>query len=237
MGWPKILVFTPTYAGKDYCLDKFIQNCKKFTYPNFEHIFLDNTNDQGVYYNKLCRKLKPLGIRVYRILRGNTAREALARAQNKAREIFLEGNYDYLMSLESDIFPASNIMEALIWANKDIVTGLYLIGDKEKGRTVCVTVPWKNEKTGTMGTQLLPAEDVPQYVNQGLKRVSAGGMGCCLMSRYVVEKIGFTYIPGHEAHSDVFFFNKAMRLGYETWVDTNLTCAHLNSSWDLVADR
>jgi len=237
MKWPKILVFTPTYVGKDYCLEKFIQNCKNLTYPNFEHIFLDNSNDQGVYYNKLCRKLKPLGIKVFRVQRGNSSREALARAQNKAREVFLAGNYEYLMSLESDIFPASNIMEALVWDNKDVVTGLYLIGEKEKVQTVCVTIPWENEKTGTMGTQVVDPKDIGKWFRQGLKRCSAGGMGCCLMSRYVVEKIPFTYIPGHSAHSDVFFFNTANQLGFEVYVDTHLTCGHLNSSWDLVTER
>jgi glycosyltransferase involved in cell wall biosynthesis len=236
MSWPKILVFTATYAGKDYCLDKFIENCKKFTYPNFEHIFIDNTNDQGRYFIKLKRKLNPLGIKVYRTQRGNSSREALAHSQNKARELFLEGDYDYLMSLESDIFPGSNIMEALVWDNKDIVTGLYTIGEKNI-KTLCLFLPWKNEKTDTMGTRMLRQEEIKDYMNNGLKQVSAGGMGCCLISRYILEKIGFTYIPGHPAHSDVFFFNDAQRLKYEVWVDTNLLCAHLNSSWDLVADR
>ncbi len=236
MNWPKILIFTVTYSGKDYCLDKFITNCKKFTYSNFEHIFIDNTDDQGVYYNKLCRKLKPLGIKVFRVQRGNTSREAIARAQNRAREYFLEGKYDYFMSLESDIFPASNIMEGLLWDNKDIVTGLYLIGDG-KVKVPCVFQPWKNEKTGTSGTRLLEGKEIMPFVNGGLQRVAAGGMGCCLMSRYVVEKIAFTYIPGHEGHSDIFFFNNALRLGYQIWVDANLKCAHLNSSWEDVKDR
>lgn len=236
MSWPKILIFTATYAGKDYCLDRFIENCKKFTYPNFEHIFIDNSNDEGRYFIKLKRKLEPLGIRVYRVQRGNSSREALAHSQNKAREIFLEGDYDALLSLESDIFPAHNIMEALVWDNKDIVTGLYLIGDGET-KIPCVFLPWVNEKTGTGGTRMLQPKEVPEYINKGLKRVSAGGMGCCLISRYILKDMGFTYIPGHEGHSDIFFFNKAQRLGYEVWCDTNLVCAHLNSSWDLVTDR
>jgi glycosyltransferase involved in cell wall biosynthesis len=238
MRWPKILVFTATYEGKDYCLDEFIKNIQNFTYPNYEHIVIDNSNDNGRYFSKLKKKLNPLGIKVYRTQRGNTSREALARAQNRAREIFLNGDYDYFLSLESDIFPASNIMEALVWDNKDIVTGLYLIGDNDKGtRLPCITLPWKNPETGTMGSRLITHEQVPEYFQKGLKIVAAGGMGCCLIDREVLERIGFTYIPGHRAHSDVFFFNKAARLGYKVWVDTNLFCGHKNSDWSKVKDR
>lgn len=238
MKWPKILVFTPTYRGKDYCLDEFLENCKGFTYPNYDHIFIDNSIDELRYFTKLKRKLQGTAITPYHVKRGNSSREALARAQNKAREIFLAGDYDYMLSLESDIFPGFNIMEALVWDNLDIVTGLYLIGDAKEGtRWPCITIPWKNPATNTMGTQLLPREEWQNYFKQGLKEVAAGGMGCCLMSREVLEKLPFTYIPGHSAHSDVFFFQKAARLGYTVWCDTNLTCKHLNSSWDLVKDR
>jgi len=238
MKWPKILLFTPIYKDKDYCLTEFIDNCKGFTYPNYEHIVIYNSNDGLRYFRKLKRNLEPLGIKVYHVERGNTSREALARAQNKAREICLEGNYDYMMSLESDIFPGFNIMEALVWDNKDIVTGLYLIGDKEKGtRWPCITIPWKNPNTGTMGTQLVPREEWDNYVNKGLKKVSAGGMGCCLIDREVLAQVGFTYIPGHRAPSDVFFFLDAQKLGYDVWIDTNLFCNHNNSDWGQVLDR
>lgn len=238
MRWPKILVFTPIYHAKDYCLSEFLDNCAGFTYPNYEHIIIDNSNDGLRYYRKLKRKCEPYGIKVYHVNRGNTSREGLARAQNKAREIMLEGDYDYLMSLESDIFPGFNIMEALVWDNKEVVTGLYLIGDKKDGtRWPCITVNWQNPNTGTMGSQLLPRDEWDDYVNKGLKKVTAGGMGCCLMDREVIEKVAFTYIPGHRAHSDVFFFMDAQRLGYNVWVDTNLFCNHKNSDWSKVSDR
>lgn len=236
MKWPKILVFTPIYSAKDYCLNEFLDNCAGFTYPNYKHIIIDNSTDLK-YFAKLKRKV-PKHIEVLHVKRGNSSREALARAQNKARDIFLAGDYDYLFSLESDIFPGFNIMEALVWDNLDIITGLYLIGDKDKGtRWPCITVPWFNEKTQTWGSQLLPRDQWQDYVKQGIKPVAAGGMGCCLMSREVLEKLAFTYIPGHPAHSDVFFFMKAKRLGYGVYVDTNLFCNHKNSDWSKVKDR
>ena len=238
MRLPKVLVFTPIYADKDYCLDEFIENIQKFTYENREHIVIDNSNDGGKYTEKLKDKLEPLGIKVYHVERGKNSREALARSQNLARKIFLEGNYTYLMSLESDIFPKPNITDALVLDNLDVVTGLYMIGFREKGtRWPCITVSWKNPKTGTYGSRLLKKEEFMDYINKGLKNVFAGGMGCCLMHRDVVEKVPFTYIIGHNGHSDVFWFDDARRAGYPVFVDTDLLCDHKNSDWTKVKDR
>ena len=238
MSLPKVLIFTITYSGKDYCLDEFIENTQKFSYDNKEHIFIDNSDDGGKYAEELKQKLEPLGIKVYHVERGNTSREALARSQNFARKIFLNGNWDYLMSLESDIFPKYNVIEALLLHGLDVVTGLYMIGFKEKGtRWPCITKYAKNPKTGTYGSRLLRKEEFMDYINKGLKDVAAGGMGCCLMYRSVVEKVPFTYIPGLRPHSDVFWFNDVRRLGVPVFVDTDVLCDHKNSDWKDVADR
>jgi cellulose synthase/poly-beta-1,6-N-acetylglucosamine synthase-like glycosyltransferase len=234
---PKVLIFTPTYSGKDYCLDEFLENCKKFTYSNKEHIIVDNTEDDGQYFEKLKAKAEPQGIKVFRVSRGNNSREALARAQNFGRKYFLEGDYDYFLSLESDIFPGYNIIDALVLHGLDIVTGLYLIGNVEQMTArPCITVLRENKQTGTMGTRLLEPEEFSEYINQGVKEVQAGGMGCCLIYRDVLENIAFTYVPGLKKHSDVYFFNDARKLGYLVCVDTTLACKHLNSDWTQVKD-
>jgi cellulose synthase/poly-beta-1,6-N-acetylglucosamine synthase-like glycosyltransferase len=238
MRLPRVLVFTPIYAAKDYCLDEFIENIQKITYKHYKHIVIDNTDDDGVYFEELKTKFNPLGIDVYHTKRGNSSREALARSQNLARKIFLEGNYDYLMSLESDIFPKPNIIDALVSHNLDIVTALYMIGfEHDDTRTPCITLDWKNKETGTCGSRLIEPEQFIDYINQGVKDVMAGGMGCCLMYRKVVEKVKFTYLPGHNAHSDVFWFNDVKRLGYIVAVDTDILVEHKNSDWTKVADR
>ncbi len=219
-------------------MEEWADNVDKFTYKHVDKIIIDNTNDGGKYYESLKERMEPRGFSVYRVERGNTTREALARAQNLARKLFLEGDYDYLFSLESDIFPKPNILDALVSHNLDIVTGLYMIGNKEDGtRMPCITIPDYKEDKGTWGTRLLYPEEYMEYMNKGPKQVAAGGMGCCLMYRKVLEQLGFTYIPGNRAHSDVFFFLNAQKRGYFCIVDTDLLCGHQNSDWSLVEDR
>jgi len=235
---PKVLIFTITYSGKDYCLDAFIENAKKFTYPNKHHIIIDNSDDGGVYYKKLKEKLEPQGFEVFRTERGNSSREALARSQNFARKIALEEKYPYIFSLESDIIPKPNVIEALMVHSLDMVCGLYMIGDPKGGiRIPCVTLYQKNEKTGTMGTRRLFVEELEDYIYQGLKVVASAGLGCSLMYTKILEDVKFTYIPGLKSHSDVFFAVDINRKKIPIIVDTDIVCDHLNSSWDLVKDR
>ena len=42
---PKILIGIPTYEGKNYCLDAFMNNVNNFTYPksNIEIFVADNS--------------------------------------------------------------------------------------------------------------------------------------------------------------------------------------------------
>lgn len=230
----KVLIFTPTYEGKDYCLTEFLESAKKLkeNYPNSRHIFIDNSVTPEYYL-----KLVGLGLDAHRVRRGNNSRESLARAQNYARKIALEEGYDYMFSLESDIFAPPETLKTLVMTGKDIVTGLYYIGDKSKIRVPCITVSKFNEQINAWGTRLLTMEEWPEYKNKGLKECQAGGMGCCLMHRRVLEKITFTYDPRFTGHSDIYFFNTVKTLGFKTFVHTDIFCEHENSSWKEVKDR
>ena len=233
---PKTLIFTITYSGKDYCLDEFIENAQKINYPNYKHIMIDNTADGGVYYNKIKEKLEPLGIEVYRTERGNNSREALARSQNFARDYALENNYDYMFSLESDIFPPHDIIQNLIGSGKRVITGLYFIGTKNL-KVPCITLLKFNNTLGAWGTRLLAVDEFNAYIRNGVKQVAAGGFGCCLIERAVFEKIEFYYDSRLSGHSDVYFFNDCFRNKIYVYVDTDIVCEHKNSEWSDVEDR
>ena len=234
MSLPKVLIFTITYDQKDYCLKDFIESSNKLTYPNKRHIYIDNTDDGGKYY----QRLKKLDLEVYRVERGNNSREALARSQNFARDMAIKEGYDYLFSLESDIFPPTNIIQKLMSSGKNVITGLYFIGQKQfKGLIPCITLPQWSETLKAFGTRLLSPEEFPEYRNQGIKRVAAGGFGCALIHKDVFKKIRFNYDPRFKGHSDIYFFNDLFRGNIPAFVDTDVICDHKNSDWLDVKDR
>jgi GT2 family glycosyltransferase len=250
MKLPKILMFTPTYAGKDYCFDKFVENVGKFTYPNIKHIIIDNSPDDN-YYKTLKERLVKSSIEVYHVDRGGSSREAIARAQNFARKMALEGEYDYMFSLESDIFPDYNIIERLLIHCKKVVTGLYLIGTEDKKLKVpCITVFDYKPEIGMFGSRLIGVKEDPNtkkkfldekeimdFLEPGLKEVAAGGMGVCLFHKDVFTKIPFMYEPKMNGHSDIFWFNECFRNQFRVFVDTGAYCEHEYSAWSKVTDR
>lgn len=229
---PKVLVFTPVYEKKDYCFDKFMSNAKKLTYPNFDHIIIDNSKTKD-YYTSLKRR----GYKnVYHIERGNNTREALARAENFARKKAIEGGYDYLFSLESDILCPPEIIETLMSHRKKVVTGLYMIG--VNGVSIpCITVPEFSDKLQALGTRLLKREEIPKYQNAGLAQVHTGGLGCALIHRDIFTKYVFRYDPRYQSHSDVYFFSDLWNDQVPIYVDTDMYCDHDNSDWALVEDK
>jgi len=249
MKWPKILVVTPIYEAKDYSLDKFLKNAEKIDYPNYDHVLIDNSANTN-YWRSIKGKCAKRGIKVYHVRRGKTSREALTRAQNKGRDLFLEGDYDYFLSLESDIFPPKNALKKLVMWGERVVSAAYLIGHGDK-KLPCATVFHFKEDLGVMGTRLIGVKDHPdkpgkkyidndelnEFCEPGLRHVAAAGMGCCLIARSVLEKIRFMYEPGLQGHSDIYFFNDCVRNKIPAFVDTHIWCYHDNSDWNDVEDR
>jgi len=229
----KVLLYTPIYSGKDYCLKEFMENCDKFNYPDFDHIYVDNSKDK-----RYLSKLKTLGLEAYHVERGNNTRESLTRSQNCARKIGIDEGYDFILSLESDIFPPKDFIQKLIMSGKQVITGLYMIGDKSKGqRHPCITLKKWNEVLQAFGTRLLTVEEANNLPKEGLMQVEAGGMGCCLIRRNVFTKYPFWYEPRLQGHSDIFFFNDMHNNNIPVWVDLSLFCEHDNKPWSEVEDR
>ncbi len=232
---PKVLIFTAIYEAKDYCLDAFLENAKKLTYTNYEHIIVDNSSTDK-YYLELKERLKDTNIKVFHVERGNNTREALTRAQNFGRRYTLENGFKYMFSLESDIFPPKDAIENLIRYAVPVITGRYDIGTPRM-KLPCITIKEYSKKLNAWGTRLLTPDEVPRYTNKGLVKVQAGGMGCALIHKRILNKIKFTYDPRFQGHSDIYFFNACFNKKIPVFVNTSLYCEHDNSDWSKVEKR
>jgi hypothetical protein len=247
----KLLIITPFYEGKLYCFKEFMDNLYGLSYQNWDHLVIDNTADES-FHKRLAEEYKDYNKTQFMYARrGKTTREALARAQRLGRDICLKGDYTHMLSLECDIFPHKDAIQRLAFNMKRVVTGVYLIGTEDTFRIPCITVFTTCEETGVLGTRLVgvkPHPEVPgkkyidydevkEMLEPGLKRVAAGGMGCCLIHRSVLEKIPFMYEAGLDGHSDIYFFNQCFREDIDVYVDTRVICRHDNSDWRLVKDR
>jgi hypothetical protein len=232
--YSRVLVAMPTADKKDYCVEKFIKQIKTFTYPNYDIFVLDNSKDPN--HVKLFWKN---GIKAQHEPIKGDFREELARHQNIIRNYFLNGNYDYLLMIESDVFTGECIIENLVsYADvysASLVTATYEIRKKEN--VLCLTatsdsrrvrsekIMPRNAGYSLMGQGCLPLRQMSTDVDY---KITATGIGCTLFSREVLEEIPFRVdlTLNKNAFSDTFYFTDAQKKGYEVLINSDLVLHH-----------
>jgi hypothetical protein len=235
---PKVLIFSPTYEGKEYCRKKFIDNINKINYPNKEFIMIDNSETTNYY-----ELLKSEGVPVHRTPRGNNSREALAAAQNYAVRYAINHNFDYVLSIESDLFPPKDIVQRLLRHWKPVVGALYYLGGyydevakKQVPKIPCVFIT-KNDGSG--GTRFITREEHELLEKVGgIHRAHGMGVGCTLIDINVAKKYSFFCDNRFDnKHSDVYFYMKLWNDRIPVYVDYDTVVEHQPSPWSNVSDR
>lgn len=200
---PKILIGTITSDQKDYCLEDFLRQYKKLTYPNIDIIVADNSKKKSH-----ARILKKYGIKVlYRPKRYNeTFWEAMLRCENAIRDYFLSRDYDYLFKLESDVFIPYNSIELLLSADRSVIGISYFLG--------------QSYYSYLLEQEWCPLYDIDRYFlkmqsnmksflnfDGNLKPANQKGFGALLIKRWVIEKIPFRLDQNKTEYCDTWFYN------------------------------
>lgn len=235
-----MLVGTPIYNAKEYCREAFVKNVQTLNYPNFHWVLVDNSRKPS-YYHKL-RRLYPG--HVARVPRGNNSRDALANAQEFLRKKALEQDYDYLLMLESDIFPPKDVIQRLMNHGQPVVGAIYKIGNTQTGEERLCIFKTTMKEAG-LGTELINHDEQEDYFHKGLKQVHGMGVGCTLIDKSILARYPFWYSTaddiriregGAMKHSDVYFYLDLHNDGRKVYADTDVFCHHEYSDWTKVAD-
>lgn len=242
---PKILVGCPTFEGKAYCLEKYADRVKNLSYENYDIFLVDNSKT-----DKYAKKIKKLGIDAARTGRKRRARETIVVARNLLRKKMLDEGYDYFLSLEQDVIPPADVIEALMEHKKDIVGGLYcnfvtdnfgitqmkplvymavskeefeqLKGEKFKGTEIQKKIlSGKITKPEQIHSQL----SLEHVKEPRLMEVLFTGLGCILISRKVLEKVKFDWAK--DSFDDAKFAEDARKAGFKVYIDTRVRCDHI----------
>ena len=134
-------------------------------------------------------------------------------------------NYDYLLSVDSDIVIPKDALVKMLAADKDIVSGLYIqrIPDTHTLEVYMV------DSTG--GLSNIPYELLKPY--NGLAEIAGCGFGCCLVKGEVFRTMEYPHFYYQSAldhkdtiSEDIYFCKKARDLNFKVWVDTTIVCDH-----------
>ena len=217
----KVLVACPTADVKEYCFSDWVNNAQNLTYPNYDVHVVDNSDNRDFYekWREIVSmsRVSPLNY--------DSVKQVMAKSHDECRKKALEGGYDYLLHLESDIFPPNDIIEQLLNSNKKIIGATYHIGVGEDSELMVQKMEnFGNELRETFG---LDKGDL-SFVDGKVKKVFSCGIGCILIHKSVLKKFKFRYEKGATVHPDSFFFFDMDAIGETVYVDTNIYCKHEN---------
>ena len=237
--FPKVLVAAPQASAKKYCFERFIDNVMQFTYPNFDVKLFDNTNDNGdftAYMNGYVQnnhgknaRFEALNSVQMHKMKSDSVIERMARSHNDCRDFTLRLKYDYLLHLETDLFPPHDIIEQLFFHTKPIVSALYYVdnGIYRKPmiqRSVMLAPRFLTSKN------FMANEDLC-FCDGSVKKVAHAGLGCILISKLVLEKVKFRHIDGLNNHPDTYFAEDCAQQKMPIYLDTSIVVEHENSPW------
>ena len=223
---PKILVAAPQADVKNYCFEEWLRNIRQFSYPQSQiDIFLaDNSHTtENVDY------IKSMGVKCVHIpKKGRGIIEVMAECHQACLDYAKENDYDYLLHLETDIFPKHNILEELMTYKKPVVCGLYSIFDGAYREPMLRLIEKFN--AGYMRAYGISGS-IALYIDGKLLKVFSGALGCTLINKEVFDKIKFRSVENEHQFPDTWFANDMYAQGIPIYVSTKSQCKHYNKSW------
>jgi FkbM family methyltransferase len=141
-------------------------------------------------------------------------------------------NYDYLLSIDSDIVLPKDALTKMLAADKDIISGLYI-----------QRIPNTHTLEVYMDTPNGGCTNIPYELikDRGIVEIAACGMGAALIKSEVFRKMTYPHFVYKEAltmrdtvSEDVYFCRKARETGFTVWADSSIKCDHKGNNFFVV---
>tara|TARA_E500000318_G_C3487295_1_gene182876 strand:+ start:125 stop:832 length:708 start_codon:yes stop_codon:yes gene_type:complete len=223
---PRILIASPQADIKNYCFLDWLINLNRFTYDKscIDLYLVDNSHTEDN-----AKFIESLGINVRYIPEaGRGIIETMAECHQACLDYAKENNYDYMLHLETDVFPEHTILENLMTLNKPITCGLFHIFDGAYREPMIRMV--EDYNSGYMRAYSL-AFTQGQHLDGRVMKVYSGALGCCLIRSDVFDKIKFRWVEGEHQFPDTWFAQDMYSQNIPIYVNTKAICKHRNISW------
>lgn len=216
-GSTRILLVCPTYAGKSYSLDSWLNGIKNLRVPagvEVTVLIMENTMKQMdvSFWDVINDKVKGMGSRMWvsHVVFHRTLPVdfRLANLYNLARGVVLQWNFDYMFIVEADVYVNEDDLLKLYSAGKEVVTGVTsyptkTLTDAERAKLTAdgsplITVPGTRPELMVLRT-LAASEDEPAIFEYPLPIIIDGQYTAWIRSEYPQMKL-----TGHFPKYDAF---------------------------------
>jgi hypothetical protein len=237
---PRVLLASPTSEHKLYCQAEWIDLLRSLTYPNLKFIIIDNSDTQLNFHRlkSLTASDKRFSIIYKKFDKSTSVLERIARCQEIFRKYCLNLKYDYLFSLESDVFSPVNIIEWLVNLDKPLVGCAYFHFQREETAMLLHEITTFDD--GKQETHTLSFRKQFEFFDGTVKKAVQPGIGCMLMRADVLEKVQFRLITDIPEYKDLpmagypsdYVFYEDLRHNYNIfpYIDTSIIPVHVNSN-------
>lgn len=145
----------------------------------------------------------------------------------RGRQIFLQGGYDAMLVIESDIIPPPDTLLRLAALPADVAYGAYLFRPGDVVNLLERYYGWPRQARN-IGDPLTTRGLWDAAVKQGVIDVSGSGLGCILIHRHVVMDVPFER-PASGGFFDWQWTQDVYSRGYRMMADTAVQCGHVET--------
>lgn len=144
-------------------------------------------------------------------------------ARNMFVERALNGGYDYIFMLDSDMVLTEDALIRLLAHDKDIVSAL-AFKRRFPYEPACLATAQIENNTPVF-------KNLIDWIPDELLEIEATGFACSLFKTSVFEKMGDInwFLPTLEFSEDYSFCIRAREAGFKLYVDTSLVAGHIGT--------
>jgi hypothetical protein len=156
---------------------------------------------------------------------GNRVQDHLHQYQ-RGREAFLNGSYEAMLVVESDIVPPPDALQRLAALDCDIAYGCTVFRAKGSTHVVNILERYPGHARNT-GESLTVRGLWQEALRRGAIECSGSGLACVLIQRRVLEAIEFRSEEG--MYCDVAWTEDVYRAGFSMKADARVLCGHVDA--------
>lgn len=220
----KVLVGVLTSENKNYCVEEFIARVKSLTYKNYDVLIVDNSEKRDNFKMFLAEGFDSIHVKP----KDKSMHQILAESHEEIRQYAIRKKYEYLLHLESDIIPPTDVIERLMIHELAIVSAMYMINFGVDSHLMAQSIEHFGEIRESINMK--DGSDL-MMVDGNLKKVFSHGLGCCLLHKGILDKFKFRFEKDVNLAPDSLWSLDTDGLKINKYVDTSVLCHHRNTSW------